>query len=70
MYYHSIYKLWIALQEDLTVENVKEILEECKEDQIPWAGPRSGRYASEPLGKLTSLTEPPKGPGFGMQSGL
>lgn len=33
-------------------------------------GPRSGRYASEPLGGLTSLTEEPKGPGFGIQPGL
>lgn len=33
-------------------------------------GPRSGRYASEPNGGLTSLTEEPTGPGFGLQPGL
>ncbi|XP_058294638.1 NADH dehydrogenase [ubiquinone] flavoprotein 2, mitochondrial isoform X1 [Hylobates moloch] len=32
--------------------------------------PRSGRFSCEPAGGLTSLTEPPKGPGFGVQAGL
>ena len=34
---------------------------------------RSGqnhRFASEPKGGLTSLSEPPKGPGFGVRSDL
>lgn len=31
---------------------------------------RSGRFSCEPAGGLTSLTEPPKGPGFGVQAGL
>lgn len=31
---------------------------------------RSGRFAAEPLGGLTSLTEEPTGPGYGLQEGL
>ena len=31
---------------------------------------RNGRFASEPLSGLTSLTEPPKGPGFGVRDDL
>ncbi|KAH9638569.1 hypothetical protein HF086_000970 [Spodoptera exigua] len=31
---------------------------------------RSGRFASEPLGGLTCLTEEPTGPGYGLQDGL
>lgn len=57
-------------QEDLTVDDVEEILNECKEDEIPVPGPRNGRFACEPAGELTSLKEEPKGPGFGMQEGL
>ncbi|CAB3220417.1 unnamed protein product [Arctia plantaginis] len=53
--------------EDLTVEDTKEIIAKFKKDEKPVPGPRSGRYASEPLGGLTSLTEPPTGPGFGVQ---
>ncbi|GAB0094461.1 NADH dehydrogenase [Sergentomyia squamirostris] len=56
--------------EDLSVKDTEEILEDLKNGRKPAAGPRSGRYASEPNGKLTSLTEEPKGPGFGIQAGL
>ena len=31
---------------------------------------RSGRFSAEPAGGLTSLTEPPRGPGFGVQADL
>ena len=31
---------------------------------------QNNRFASEPKTGLTSLTSPPKGPGFGMQAGL
>lgn len=31
---------------------------------------RSGRYASEPIKGLTSLTEEPYGPGFGVKQDL
>ena len=47
-----------------------EILDDLKAGKNPPKGPRSGRYAAEPFGELTSLTEPPKGPGFGIRSDL
>jgi len=59
--------------EDLTVEDMTEILNELKAGKKPKAGPRKGqnyRFASEPKGGLTSLTEEPKGPGFGVRSDL
>ena len=49
--------------EDLTEKDMHEILEDLKAGKKPPAGPRSGRYAAEPFGKLTSLTEKPPGPG-------
>lgn len=56
--------------EDLTVKDTEEILADLKAGRRPHPGPRSGRLAAEPLGKLTSLTEEPKGPGFGLQAAL
>jgi NADH dehydrogenase (ubiquinone) flavoprotein 2 len=56
--------------EDLIESDVHEILDDLKAGKRPLPGPRSGRLASEPLTGLTSLTEEPKGPGFGLQSGL
>jgi len=56
--------------EDLTVKDMNEILDDIKAGRKPAAGPRSGRFASEPLGGLTSLTEPPTGPGFGCRADL
>ncbi|XP_063382286.1 NADH dehydrogenase [ubiquinone] flavoprotein 2, mitochondrial [Cydia fagiglandana] len=56
--------------EDLTVEDTKEIIQKLKKDEKPLPGPRNGRFASEPLGGLTSLTEEPKGPGYGVQPAL
>jgi len=56
--------------EDLTVKDMEEIIDDLKAGRTPKAGPRSNRFASEPYGGLTSLTEPPTGPGFGMQEGL
>ncbi|KAL5274886.1 NDUFV2 family protein [Megaselia abdita] len=56
--------------EDLTEKDMSEILQDLKNGNVPVAGPRSGRFASEPSHKLTSLYEEPKGPGFGVQSGL
>lgn len=49
---------------------MEEILADCKAERVPRAGPRNGRFASEPKGNPTSLTEEPKGPGFGLQPGL
>ncbi|KOB72930.1 NADH-ubiquinone reductase [Operophtera brumata] len=48
----------------------KFTLSELKKDEKPKPGPRSGRFASEPLGGLTSLTEEPTGPGFGVQEAV
>lgn len=56
--------------EDLTVKDTEEILEDLKNDRVPKAGPRSGRFAAEPIGGLTSLKGEPPGPGFGVRSDL
>ncbi|CAI4233159.1 unnamed protein product [Auanema sp. JU1783] len=56
--------------EDLTVKDVHEILDDLKAGKRPTPGPRSGRLAAEPIGNLTSLTEKPTGPGFGLQAAL
>ncbi|CAG2104809.1 unnamed protein product [Medioppia subpectinata] len=58
--------------EDLTNENVKQIIADLKAGKKPKAGPsaQSGRLACEPTGGLTSLTSPPPGPGFGCRSDL
>ncbi len=54
----------------MTAKDTEEILDDLSNGKVPKAGPRNGRFASEPQGKLTSLTEEPKGPGFGIQPGL
>jgi NADH dehydrogenase (ubiquinone) flavoprotein 2 len=56
--------------EDLTVKDVNEIIDELKAGKTPKAGPRNGRFASEPAGGLTTLTTPPYGPGFRVRSDL
>lgn len=56
--------------EDLKVSDIEEILEDLKAGKKPKAGPRSTRFACEPLGGLTSLSTPPTGPGFGVRSDL
>merc|ERR1712156_449764 len=56
--------------EDLTEKDMEEILEDLKVGKSPPKGPRSGRYAAEPFGGLTSLIEPPIGPGFGVRKDL
>ncbi|CAF1235866.1 unnamed protein product [Adineta steineri] len=56
--------------EDLTEKDINEILDEIKQGGKPKAGPRSKRFAAEPLPGLTSLTEPPKGPGFRLRKEL
>ncbi len=43
--------------EDLTAERFGEILDELAAGKVPTPGPQAGRYASEPAGGLTSLTE-------------
>lgn len=56
--------------EDLSAQDTEQILDDLKAGRKPAPGPRSGRYASEPKAGLTSLTEEPKGPGYGVQPGL
>lgn len=56
--------------EDLTAKDTDEILSDLIKGKKPAPGPRNGRFASEPAGGLTSLTEEPKGPGFKLQPGL
>jgi len=56
--------------EDLTEKDMEEILEDLKAGKNPPKGPRSGRFAAEPFGGPTSLTEPPIGPGFGVRKDL
>lgn len=56
--------------EDLSVKDMEEIIDDLKAGRTPKPGPRSTRFASEPEGGLTSLTEPPTGPGFGVRDDL
>ena len=42
--------------EDLTAEKLGWIIDELAAGRVPMPGPQNGRYASEPLGGLTSLT--------------
>ncbi|KAI8759571.1 NADH dehydrogenase [ubiquinone] flavoprotein 2, mitochondrial [Biomphalaria glabrata] len=59
--------------EDLTVDDINRILNDLKAGKKPKPGPQSGqngRFASEPKNGLTSLTEPPRGPGFGVRPDL
>lgn len=56
--------------EDLTTKDIEDIIDELKAGKQPKAGPRSGRYASEPITGLTSLTTPPTGPGYGVREDL
>uniref|UniRef100_A0A665XAV6 NADH dehydrogenase [ubiquinone] flavoprotein 2, mitochondrial n=1 Tax=Echeneis naucrates TaxID=173247 RepID=A0A665XAV6_ECHNA len=56
--------------EDLTPKDIEDIIDELKAGRVPPPGPRSGRFSCEPAGGLTSLTEPPKGPGFGVRADL
>jgi NADH-quinone oxidoreductase subunit E len=43
--------------EDLTAEKLGWIIDEMAAGRVPTPGPQNGRYASEPLGGLTSLTD-------------
>lgn len=43
--------------EDLTAENFAGLLDAIALGEVPTPGPQNGRYASEPLGGLTSLTD-------------
>lgn len=56
--------------EDLEAKDVEEILDSLKQGKRPKPGPRNGRLSCEPKGGLTSLTSPPKGPGFKLRPDL
>ena len=56
--------------EDLKPSDMEEILEDLACGRTPKPGPRNGRFASENVDGLTSLTTPPKGPGYKLQPGL
>ena len=57
--------------EDLTAKDMEHIVDELAAGRKrPKPGPYSGRHAAEPITGLTSLTEPPKGPGFGVRADL
>ncbi|KAJ8924949.1 hypothetical protein NQ315_001114 [Exocentrus adspersus] len=56
--------------EDLTLKDTDEILCDLKAGKRPAPGPRSGRFAAEPIGEPTSLKGEPPGPGFGVRSDL
>ncbi len=43
--------------EDLTAERFAEMIDEMAAGKVPVPGPQNGRYAAEPAGGLTSLTE-------------
>jgi NADH-quinone oxidoreductase subunit E len=43
--------------EDLTAESFSKILDELAAGNVPVPGPQNGRFAAEPLGGLTTLTE-------------
>jgi NADH-quinone oxidoreductase subunit E len=46
--------------EDLTAERLGAIIDAFARGEAPTPGPQDGRFASEPAGKLTSLTEAPR----------
>ncbi|CAM4586774.1 hypothetical protein PO909_031604 [Leuciscus waleckii] len=56
--------------EDLKTSDMEQIIDELKAGRVPPPGPRGGRFSCEPAGGLTSLTEPPPGPGFGVRADL
>uniref|UniRef100_A0AAZ3RPN1 NADH dehydrogenase [ubiquinone] flavoprotein 2, mitochondrial n=1 Tax=Oncorhynchus tshawytscha TaxID=74940 RepID=A0AAZ3RPN1_ONCTS len=56
--------------EDLSPKDIDQIIDELKAGQVPPPGPRNGRFSCEPAGGLTSLSEPPPGPGFGVRADL
>ena len=41
--------------EDLTAERLETILDGFARGEVPRPGPQNGRFASEPIGELTSL---------------
>lgn len=56
--------------EDLKPEDMEKIIDELRAGKKPLPGPRNGRFASEPVSGLTSLTGEPHRPGFQVRSDL
>lgn len=56
--------------EDLTPKDIDFILDELAAGRTPNVGPYSSRFAAEPIIGPTTLTETPKGPGFGVRPDL
>ncbi|XP_016983641.2 probable NADH dehydrogenase [ubiquinone] flavoprotein 2, mitochondrial [Drosophila rhopaloa] len=55
------------MYEDLDEKSLGDILADLRCDKLPPAGPRNGRFASEPKGGPTTLKSHPPPPGFMMQ---
>ncbi|XP_017080311.1 probable NADH dehydrogenase [ubiquinone] flavoprotein 2, mitochondrial [Drosophila eugracilis] len=55
------------MYEDLDEKSLGDILADLRCDKLPPAGPRNGRFASEPKGGPTTLKTQPPPPGFKMQ---
>ncbi|KAJ1909831.1 NADH dehydrogenase [ubiquinone] flavoprotein 2, mitochondrial, partial [Tieghemiomyces parasiticus] len=56
---------------DLTPRSVTKLIDAVRAGNLPPPGPMSGeRKTCEPVGGLTSLTEEPTGPGFGVRKDL
>ncbi|CUH80285.1 NADH-quinone oxidoreductase subunit E [Tropicibacter naphthalenivorans] len=43
--------------EDLTADSLRDLLTRLGKGEVPQVGPQNGRFAAEPLGGITSLTE-------------
>ena len=70
LYCYDYFQINDDYYEDLTEKDVGEILGELKLDKQPARGPRSGRFASEPFGGLTSLNKPHPSPDFKVRKDL
>lgn len=57
----------ISLKEDLTEDDVLQILNDLKDNKKVKHGPKSGRFSCEPFDGLTCLTTEPPRPGFKLQ---
>eukprot|EP00731_Ephydatia_muelleri_P035645 Em0144g15a len=51
--------------EDLSPRDIEHIIDDLAAGRKPKAGPYINRFAAEPVGGLTTLTEPPKGRDLG-----
>lgn len=56
--------------EDLTPEIAVQLVKDIQAGKPLKVGPQQKRRTCEPKAGLTTLTSEPKGPGFGVQSGL